>query len=438
MSSFRLSAVSLAWRGLPLCLSVLLSSPANAVITANDDIRVVPQGTAVVIDVLANDNSTEPGISILSFSQPANGTVTNAGGALRYEPNSGFIGQDAFTYTIVNDLNEQETATVTVDVQAVDEVVVASTIEDAAPRAATTIMRSHREAVTLFMDSGGFASLNGRAVTGDQGEGSGDQPFKLGGVFVSVNHRGGEQDADDIQLGYEESLSGVTVGADLAWGPQWAAGFALGLSQTDIEFDEEQGDFAIDDISLLSFASYRTPKITVQAQLGYTLLDYAFEQADSDGNNLFAFAKAQYIWQRHAWQVIPAFSLSYQNHFVDAYEEAGDDPSSFSSQKNRTLQTGLSLHIDRAMTFSWGVLLPRVAVSMENIIKSGQSGINGFAAGQEFELLTEESDKSQVVVDLGASAVFPQGLSLFMNIQSFLQQEGYSSNTVQLGLRKEI
>ncbi len=421
-------------------ISALLSTPAYAAITANDDVRQVPQGVAVVIDVLANDVSTEPGLSIASFGQPSSGTVTDEGGALRYAPEQGFTGSDSFTYAIQNNAGEQATATVTVSVQTIDEVAEVSTIEDAAPRAATTIMRSHREAVSLFLNTGSFASLNGRATTSDSddGGGAGDGNFKLGGVFLSINHRGGDQEAKGEQLAYDEDLTGFTLGGDIAWGPNWTAGAAVGASQTTIDFADGKGDFNVDDISILGFAGYRSDRFSFQTQMGYAVLDYAFNRAQSEGNNLFGFAKAQYVWQRQAWQVSPAFTLNYQNHFVEAYLEEGDNPSSFSSQKNRALQAGFNLNIDRAINFSWGVLLPRFAVNYERIINSGQQGISGFAGGQTFELIGDEGDKDQILVELGTSAVLPRGLSFFGNVQSFLEQEGYSSTTLQLGLRKEI
>ena len=440
-----------------LISSTVLASQAFAAINAADDYRQVPQDTAVVIDVLFNDSTDQEGLAIVANTAAAHGVVTPAeGGGLRYQPDEGFYGADSFTYTIENSAGERDTAQVIITVVAEQGVVEAASIAQAAPQAATNVMHSHRNAVSLFLDGGSYASVNDKEVArvnGALGGAAGDSGFAFGGIFASVNMRSGEQDAGDmnngeLQSGYKDSLNGATIGADVLWRDNWVMGAALGFSNSSAEFadiDEDgkgDGDFDMSDVSLLGFASYRDDAVNVQAQLGYSRLDYSFEHADSAGNNRFAFVKGQYTFNKGGWQFIPGLSLNYQSQFVEAYIEekssANPTPSSFSSQKTRSLQSGLSLYVDRAFNFNWGVLLPRFALTAEQIINSDQRGINGYSAGQEFELAASEIDKNHMLMDVGASAVLPQGWAVFFNVQSLLQQENYSSNTVQLGFRKEL
>ena len=83
---------------------------------AVDDTATTDEDVAVDIDVLANDTDLEGDpIRVESFTQPANGTVTeNLDGTLAYTPDPGFSGTDSFTYTI----NGGDTATVTITVVA--------------------------------------------------------------------------------------------------------------------------------------------------------------------------------------------------------------------------------------------------------------------------------------------------------------------------------
>jgi hypothetical protein len=70
---------------------------------------------------LAND--TDPNgdvLSIVSFNQGANGSVTQVGNALVYTSVAGFTGTDTFTYVIKDPAGNQSTATVTVNVGATD------------------------------------------------------------------------------------------------------------------------------------------------------------------------------------------------------------------------------------------------------------------------------------------------------------------------------
>ncbi|MDX1404841.1 MAG: Ig-like domain-containing protein [Woeseiaceae bacterium] len=75
---------------------------------AGDDVRAMFAQTTVdppgsrefAVDVLGND-SADPAadpLTIDSFTQPANGTVTQNGDDLVYSPDLGFLGQDSFTY----------------------------------------------------------------------------------------------------------------------------------------------------------------------------------------------------------------------------------------------------------------------------------------------------------------------------------------------------
>ncbi|MFI5380140.1 MAG: Ig-like domain-containing protein [Tepidisphaerales bacterium] len=68
---------------------------------ANDDTFAAPQNTAIAGNVLANDAGS--GLAIASSTSPAHGTLTwnqPTPGAFTYTPNTGYHGNDAFTYTL--------------------------------------------------------------------------------------------------------------------------------------------------------------------------------------------------------------------------------------------------------------------------------------------------------------------------------------------------
>ncbi|WP_203653028.1 CshA/CshB family fibrillar adhesin-related protein [Demequina activiva] len=80
-----------------------------------DDAATTPAGTAVDVDVRANDAGTS--LDVVSVTQPTVGAVTiNADGTVEYVPDAGFSGTDTFTYTVRDDEGQQATATVTVTV----------------------------------------------------------------------------------------------------------------------------------------------------------------------------------------------------------------------------------------------------------------------------------------------------------------------------------
>ena len=74
---------------------------------ANVDIATTPVNTPVTLNTLANDESGNPGGSLVPSSvlvtiAPANGTtsINPSTGAITYTPNSGFTGIDTLTYTV--------------------------------------------------------------------------------------------------------------------------------------------------------------------------------------------------------------------------------------------------------------------------------------------------------------------------------------------------
>ncbi len=83
--------------------------PTNDVVSTNEDV-------SVSINVLNNDNDGGGGsLSISSFTQPDEGTVTQSGNTLTYMPDDDFNGTEQFTYTVTNSVGSaQGTVTVTV------------------------------------------------------------------------------------------------------------------------------------------------------------------------------------------------------------------------------------------------------------------------------------------------------------------------------------
>ena len=96
----------------------------NDVPIANDDTQDVDRDTQDnVIDVLANDDAVDANdaLTIVSTTNPASGTVSiDDEQLLLYAPNPGFVGEDTFTYTIMDSQGEKATADVIVNVNAVN------------------------------------------------------------------------------------------------------------------------------------------------------------------------------------------------------------------------------------------------------------------------------------------------------------------------------
>jgi hypothetical protein len=92
---------------------------ANVAPVAQNDTASTAPGTAVVVDVLANDSDGNgDSLSVVGLTQPANGSTTVVSGGVRYLPNAGFTGTNTFTYRASDGSFDSNTATVTVTVGA--------------------------------------------------------------------------------------------------------------------------------------------------------------------------------------------------------------------------------------------------------------------------------------------------------------------------------
>ncbi len=119
-----------------------LSVPStNTSPVANPDTKTTEENTSVDIDVLANDTDVDSDTLVLSVvpSSSAQGgiVVKNGNGTIRYTPLLSFNGNDSFQYTVSDGKGGVDTATVTVNVTAVNDHPVAvddskSTAEDTA------------------------------------------------------------------------------------------------------------------------------------------------------------------------------------------------------------------------------------------------------------------------------------------------------------------
>ncbi|MGH9321974.1 MAG: cadherin-like domain-containing protein [Vicinamibacteria bacterium] len=95
-------------------LILVTASPNQPPIAVNDE-TLTARNRPVTVDVLANDSdpNNDP-ISLVSVSDPANGTAAVQSGKVIYTPETDFLGSDSFTYVVQDNEQAQSTGTVSV------------------------------------------------------------------------------------------------------------------------------------------------------------------------------------------------------------------------------------------------------------------------------------------------------------------------------------
>jgi hypothetical protein len=116
-------------------------NPVSDAPVATDDTPSVDEDGSVLISVLANDSDADgDSLSITGFTSATDGTVTQEGDQLRYTPHADFNGSDAFTYDISDGTGGIATATVTVTVNAINDVPTATADTDTVPEDGTLLV----------------------------------------------------------------------------------------------------------------------------------------------------------------------------------------------------------------------------------------------------------------------------------------------------------
>ena len=95
-----------------LTISAVMLPPVAVAASAT-----TPQGTPVLIDVLAHDGGT--GIALTAVGAPTNGTAVIQNGQILYTPTAGYTGPDGFSYTITGLGGATATANVAITVTSV-------------------------------------------------------------------------------------------------------------------------------------------------------------------------------------------------------------------------------------------------------------------------------------------------------------------------------
>ncbi|WP_268543964.1 Ig-like domain-containing protein [Candidatus Nitrosotenuis cloacae] len=95
---------------------------------AGDDFAATDEDVPALINVLENDSDADNDqLMIIAVTQPVNGTAIILESGIQYEPSRDFNGQDSFSYTVSDSNGEQDTATVSVTVNPIDDFTIIKT-----------------------------------------------------------------------------------------------------------------------------------------------------------------------------------------------------------------------------------------------------------------------------------------------------------------------
>ncbi len=366
--------------------------------------------------------------------------------------------------------------------QAIEQGTQATKISGAQSAAATAAINTRLTLLRAGISGSSFAlNVNGQPATVDGrlntgGAASADSPG-IGGrlsSFLNLRYNWGNVDATfQEQAAFDFNNWGVTAGADYRFTDSFIGGAAFNFFRTDADFERGQGGSArgnttsnqyggsiygsyygedryyIDGLFSFGFHDYSTNR-----RIAYTIspntVDTAGDTvnttatADPNGDHFSVNAGGGYNFYKGAFTLSPYGRVGYTQLNVDSYSEV--DPQGwgmrFSDQKAESLTTSIGAQISRAVSTSWGVLVPQIRGDWTHeFLDDGRTilvSLVGDPAPASFNVFTQGPDRDYFNLAADLSAQFARGVSAFVSFDTLLGYSGINSYTAWLGGRIEF
>lgn len=281
-------------------------------------------------------------------------------------------------------------------------------------------------------------------------------------VFFSAEYERFDKDLTTFEPAHETDSARATLGADYSVNDSFLVGGALKYGNDDGDFDAG-GDFETDSYGVLLFANFMPiANAFVGASAGYMHKDsdisrlasitrtdgvttvLGLTDADTDGSEYSIGLNGGYDFSFQNVTVGPRVGLNYRRTKIDSYRESGSTglELAYDSQTEKSLTGVLGIHASVAISTSFGVLVPQATVEYVHEFEDDQRGIDfrfvdNLSAGR-FRFENDSPDRNYYNLGLGVAAVFPHGISAFVNARALVGYDEHSSYKFSAGVRMEF
>jgi endo-1,4-beta-D-glucanase Y len=190
-------------------------NPVNRAPIANNDSATTTEGGSVSKNVVNNDTDADGDVlSISTYTQAGNGSVSQNGDSLVYTPNTNFTGTDSFSYGVTDGtLSDTATVTVTVTAEGEEPVDPVDPVDPEVPGDVVemeggVISPSYREAISNPY-SGVILYGNNEEVSFSTNLSAGDYTVEVSGSSSNASAAGISLYVDGAKVG-DTSFSGTT------------------------------------------------------------------------------------------------------------------------------------------------------------------------------------------------------------------------------------
>ncbi|PWK85924.1 outer membrane autotransporter protein [Fulvimonas soli] len=483
------------------------SQPAHVAITVNPVplpaalSASVVAGRTVQVDLTATARGgpfTGAALVAVSPSNAGSASIhgTASGYTLDFSANSAFSGQAQVSYTLSNAYATSAAATVTISVTGrsdpskdAEVLGVLAAQADAARRLALgQIDNFQRRLETLHSGaaSGGFtngislssagARQNRDPLTGLRGPtdewnrrylvqpqeppASGEGPAGArnpGGWSAwtggAVNFGKTQPGASDN--GIDFTTSGISMGADRAFGDRLALGAGVGYGHDASDVGRHGSRSSVDSYSAAVYGSYRpAPLVYVDALAGYQWLSFDARRyvtddgntvhGSRDGTQLFASLAVGYEHRTQDGMLVSPYGrFDFARASLDGYTEHGDDIYAlrYDGQTVKTSTGVLGLRAQWLAKRDYGVWMPQLRVEFRHDFQGASTAAMRYAdllGGPLYRASLDNTSRNHTLVGAGVMLQTLRNLSVRLEYQNLLDNSTRDNQSIQLGVEKKF
>jgi len=284
---------------------------------------------------------------------------------------------------------------------------------------------------------------------------------KLSG-FVTLDSINSQQDENKWVAGFKGDLIGILAGADYRFQDTLFGGLALRYANSNIDIIKNGGTAKVNDWDAILYgtyfasqrwnldmaAHYGMGKFNLDRNINFALPGLLYNEVSNsttDAKRYGVKLGSGYEWVLGSgWTTQALADVSFNRFKIDSYTESGSVGFNLKIKEQTidSLKLNLGAQLNKAFSFSWGVLMPQLNFAWVNeYITDGQKIQAGFVSdptNTQFRYTTNHKPDKFTIGSLGLSSVFPGGMTAFVNYSKYFNYKYYNQYTVSLGVRMEF
>jgi outer membrane autotransporter protein len=277
------------------------------------------------------------------------------------------------------------------------------------------------------------------------------------GIFVNGTASFGDKDDTEDELGFDFNTDGITVGGDYRIKDTLVAGGAVGIVDSDSDFNGSRGDVDTRGLSFLGYGTYYLSETSyLEAVVSFGRSEFENTRnlsigpitsevgGDTDGNEITISLGAGYDFARGPLSFSPYGKINYIRTEIDGYTEDTNTGLElvYKDQDADSLSTQVGGQLSYAISKPYGVFLPTVRFDWTHEFRDDSrfitaSFLNDPSQGR-FKIKTDDPDQNYFLLGLGVAATFRGGRSAYFNYEYLLDHDDLDQESVAAGFRMDF